>query len=259
MSSHTCPNCNNTFVGSFCNNCGQRLVHRITMSHIAHDLTHAFTHTDKGFFYMMGQLFLRPGLVAREYIVEAKRKRYFPPFQYLIILGTIATIIVVNSHFIENTMRSMEQITGGSSKGSAQQAAFMQKLQTVQSKYYNIMIMLQLPFYSLAAFLFYRRKYKYNYAELLTLQTFVTGQHTILSILIMMVLFIDTGVAPYLNMVILLVSMAYHTWVYMQFFGEKSVAGFFKALGSYLLGIIFFFIFAIIIGMIIGLVIMMSR
>jgi hypothetical protein len=142
MSLHSCPNCDNQFAGQFCNKCGQREAHKITIAYIWHDLAHAFTHTDKGFFHMMGQLFVRPGRVAYEYIVEAKRKRYFPPFQYLILLGAIATIIVVNSHFIEHTYKNMGGITGNMSQQSAQQAAFMQQMSVWQSKYYNILILL---------------------------------------------------------------------------------------------------------------------
>ena len=92
MSTHICPNCSNEFTGQFCNRCGQRQAHKITMAYIWHDLMHAFTHTDKGFFYMMGQLFVRPGKVAYEYIVQAKRKSYFPPFQYLFILLAVVFV-----------------------------------------------------------------------------------------------------------------------------------------------------------------------
>jgi hypothetical protein len=86
MDNHTCCNCNNEFTGEYCNQCGQKLTHRITMAHLAHDILHAFTHADKGFLYLMVQLFKNPGKVAREYIVEGKRKRYFMPFQYILII-----------------------------------------------------------------------------------------------------------------------------------------------------------------------------
>lgn len=73
----TCPNCNNVFTGAFCNGSGQKITHRITMNHMLHDAMHVFTHTDKGFFHMFLQLFYKPGIVAHEYILGGKRKRYF--------------------------------------------------------------------------------------------------------------------------------------------------------------------------------------
>ncbi|MFT3980475.1 MAG: DUF3667 domain-containing protein [Ferruginibacter sp.] len=252
MSSHICPNCNNEFTGQFCNNCGQKVTHRITMRHLVHDFVHAFTHTDKGFFYMMIQLFVRPGTVAREYISEGKRKRYFLPLQYLIIIGAIATIVVTNSHFMEHTMNSMSELTGTAKQYSARQAMFMQKVSQWQSKYYNIMIMLQLPFYALAALVVYRKKYKFNYAELLTLQTFVTAQNTLMATLLMLIAFLGNSTTIYLNVIIAVIAFIYHIMVYMQFFREYSIVGFLKALLSYLLGLLFFFIFSVVLGLLIG-------
>ncbi|HRD56577.1 MAG TPA: hypothetical protein PK504_00945 [Ferruginibacter sp.] len=72
MKNHICQNCNNEFNGEFCNQCGQKIVHRITMPHLWHDLIHAFTHADKGFFHLLIALFKKPGAVAREYILEGK-------------------------------------------------------------------------------------------------------------------------------------------------------------------------------------------
>ena len=200
---------------------------------------------------MMAQLFVRPGKVAYEYIVEAKRKRYFPPFQYLIILGALATIIVVNSHFIEHTYKTMGGFAGNTSQQSAQQAAFMRQMSLWQSKYYNILILLQLPFYALSALVFYKRKYRYNYAELLTLQTFVSAQYTIISMVLMLTVFFTKSGVGYLNTVMMLISIAYHSWVYMEFFNEKNLVGFLKALGSAILGILFFVLFTMIITVVI--------
>lgn len=253
MSTHICPNCSNEFTEQFCNRCGQKVVHRITMSHLWHDLVHAFTHADKGFLYLMGQLFIRPGIVAREYIIEGKRKRYFTPLQYVIILSAITTIIVVNSHFMEHTMKSMNELTGNNSQYSQKQAEFSQKLSLLMGKYYNILALIQLPFFALAGFVFYRRK-KYNYAEILTLQTFISGQHMIMSMVVMMFLFF-TNSSLSLNIILLLISMSYQVWAYMQFFQQKSIGAFFKAVACYIFAMIMFIIVGMLIGTIGGLII----
>lgn len=185
MNNHTCQNCDHQFTGEYCNKCGQKIVHRITLGHIAHDLVHAFTHADKGFFYMMKELFKNPGKVAREYILEGKRKRYFTPFQYILLIGAVATIVVVNSHYMENAVRAMNM---SGDAVSTKQAILMQKLTYLQGKYYNILILIQLPFLSLSTFWLYR-KYKYNYAEHLTLHTFITAQTTLIGMVLMIGLF----------------------------------------------------------------------
>ncbi len=45
-----CFNFANHFTDDFCNCCGQKTVHRINMAHLSHDMVHAFTRTNKGFF-----------------------------------------------------------------------------------------------------------------------------------------------------------------------------------------------------------------
>jgi hypothetical protein len=76
---------------------------------------------------------------------------------------------------------------------------------------------------------------------------------------LMLIVFITKSGLGYLNTFMMLTSMAYHIWVYMEFFNEKTVAGFFKALGSSVLGILFFVLFAMIIGIGVGIVVYASR
>jgi hypothetical protein len=82
----TCKNCENSFEGKYCPNCSQKAdTHRFTIKHFAHEFFHAFTHTDKGIFFLIKELFLRPGKVAREFNA-GKRKKYFNPITYLLIV-----------------------------------------------------------------------------------------------------------------------------------------------------------------------------
>ena len=75
---HTCKNCNNEFNENFCNKCGQKEAHRITMSHVMHDVVHVLLHADKGIFPFMARVMVQPGIIAKEYL-EGKRK-FFNPF-----------------------------------------------------------------------------------------------------------------------------------------------------------------------------------
>ena len=242
MLTHTCPNCNNEYVGNFCNNCGQKQAHRITMHSIWHDLIHAFTHTDKGFFYMIGQLFMHPGKVAYEYIVEAKRKKYFPPFQYLIIIGAVTTFIVATSHYMENAILAMNEATGTQGAYSAKQIDLINKVTAFQNKYFNIMLLLQLPFFALASYWLYKKK-KYNYAELLTLQTFVNGQTTIITLVTMVLMTITQLNLLKMSIISLAISAAYQVITFTGFFNEKNISGVLKAIASYLIGLLLSFIF----------------
>src|SRR3954471_590669 len=106
METHLCKNCENEYTEDFCNRCGQKTPHRISMQHIGHDLLHAFTHADKGVVHLFIQLFKHSGGVEREYIIEGKRKKYLRPLQYLLIIASIAVFIVLASHLMDHTMAS---------------------------------------------------------------------------------------------------------------------------------------------------------
>ncbi|MBX3257572.1 MAG: DUF3667 domain-containing protein [Chitinophagaceae bacterium] len=239
MPTHICANCNNEFSGNFCNNCGQKLAHRITMGYIGHEISHAFTHTDKGFFHLMAGLFRKPGKVIREYIIENKRKRYGTPFQYILIIGALATFIMVNTHFMESSMQVV-----GMGEGNAGQMQMMQKVSEFQGRYYNLIMLLQLPFFALATFWLYG-KHKLNYAEHLTLHTFITAQTTLISIVLILLLFIldrsNINLMRSFTAFVAIIAIVYQISVCMQFFRQKNIAGFFRAMGAYLLGLFLFF------------------
>ena len=45
----TCKNCDQTYSGHFCNNCGQSAdTHKLNLHFILHDIQHAFFHFDEG-------------------------------------------------------------------------------------------------------------------------------------------------------------------------------------------------------------------
>ncbi|MBX2921280.1 MAG: DUF3667 domain-containing protein [Chitinophagaceae bacterium] len=225
------------------------------MQHIGHEMAHAFIHADRGFFHLMIELFRKPGEVIRAYIIESKRKRYFPPIQYLLIIGAIATFVVVNTHFMES---SMQAVGMEAHNGNDKQARIMQKVNEFQSRYYNFSILLQLPFFSLATFWIYK-KYRLNYAEHLTLHTFIAAQITLITTVLMLLMF-----APWLSdnvlfrntifLLILIISVAYQAGVCMQFFKEKTIRGLFKALGAYLLGLLIYFVTIVMLSFGVGLI-----
>ena len=88
-----CKNCGHYFSGLYCNQCGQKVAHRLDVKHVVHEAVHVFTHADKGIFPLIPAVLFRPGLVALDY-VQGRRKRYFSIFQYLLIIVGVATYIV---------------------------------------------------------------------------------------------------------------------------------------------------------------------
>ncbi|HVX26643.1 MAG TPA: DUF3667 domain-containing protein [Parafilimonas sp.] len=84
---NVCKNCGNNFNGAYCNNCGQKSnVSRYTFKHIFEEVIHAFTHADKTLIGFIQKLLINPGKLAFEYIAEGKRKRYFNPFTFFLLI-----------------------------------------------------------------------------------------------------------------------------------------------------------------------------
>ena len=118
----------------------------------------------------------------------------------------------------------------------------MQKLNNFQAKYYNFLILTQLPFYALASSITYK-KYRYNFAELLTLQTFITAQATVISMILMSSTFVTGETSGTMISLMGFITAGFQVFALMQFFAEKSAKGFFRALLANIMGIIFFMVF----------------
>lgn len=174
MEGNTCLNCNGHLDEGvkYCPACGQnRSVHRFTMANFFHEGFHAVTHTDKGIFHLLKSLATRPGTTAREYI-HGKRKKYFSPFTFFIILMGI--FVLSNNYFLKPVKSLMPDETVlqriPSEQGKQKYIATMERVNSSRNffrKHGNIVAMVAVPFISLFTWLFFRRK-KYNYAEHLT-------------------------------------------------------------------------------------------
>lgn len=239
-----CRNCGTIFTDVYCNHCSQKIHHRITIGHIWHDALHAITHADKGIFYLMRQLFIRPGVVASEYIIDGKRKKYFNPFSYVLILGSLATFVAVNSHFMEKSLGILDA-SSLAKPGMKKMIEYME----YATKYYNAIQLSQIPFFALGTFLLFRRN-RLFYAEHLTLHCFVTAQNIIFSIIIMVISGFMSNVSVNISVISILINLFYYLWATKQFFGGKPFSGYAKAFLSYVLGFIFYCLFIFVISVV---------
>lgn len=152
----------------------------------------------------------------------------------------------------------MEALSSGTQAVSAAQAAMQQKINYYQQKYFTLIILFQLPFLSLATFWLYKKQ-GYNYAEHLTLHSFISGQTTLIAaILAALVYFINSAVAIRMMLTLMFLStLIYHVLMYVQFFGSLNFKAVLKALATYLLGILFFMTSSFLLVMVFTIVYMM--
>jgi len=200
-----CLNCRTALDGAmrFCPQCGQKTsVKRLTLREIAHDAWHALTHTDHSFLALVKALLVRPGTVMREY-VEGRRKAYFNPFAFLIVVVGVSSVAMTSSGF-------------GGFEGSGHPVARF--LQT----HLNLLILAQVPLLALFARLLFAGSGR-NLAEYLVLAAYASGLRSIFVSLVMVPLTLalkQAGWGPSYRaqvLIYLLIWAAYFAWVSLQF------------------------------------------
>ena len=230
----TCKNCDAALSGNFCSNCGQKSeIHRITFKHFLHEFFHAFTHTDKGILLLMKELVTRPGIVAREYL-DGKRKKYFNPLTFLIILSSLYAYIGKKTGYFEY-LSSGNRYEG---KGSGTYVEAMQFMNE-QGKIAALFLMPVLM--SFLSWLFFIRS-KNNWAENLVLNSMVLGQVYLGAIIIFIPAYLLGLPMGINNGLFHLVMLAFLTTAYYQFFNGNVFLTAFKALLINILFIVLFWV-----------------
>lgn len=213
-----CKNCENSFEGDFCNRCGQSShTKRINFHYTLNEIRDLVIGVDKGFFYTLTQLSLRPGNAIRDYIA-GKRVQFFKPTAFIILLSVIHIFlehfqkkepIIVN--FLLGVTSSLKQNTVG--KGSNYGLDILEWL----INNYSYTALLLIPVFSLASFLAYK-KTRINYFENLVLNTYTFGQITFFFILLFpCTYFLTSDLSDYIQIAIIL---TFTFWTYFQFFNN---------------------------------------
>jgi hypothetical protein len=250
-------NCLNCFAelqdrDKFCYNCGQSALNthtRITMSHISHEVVHALTHADKGLFFLIKELAIRPGITIKEYLA-GKHKKYFSPFSFFFIV--LGFYVLFNSTFkpFDSAMDlyssgSGQTVYPASIKTERQKAKYI-KLQARVAKAMNFMntrinlvLCISTPFIAFIMFLLYNRHL--YYAEHLVVMTFVNTFLNLLSIGIFMPLFVvfrGSGDYQIIATALFLTHIVYVSIVYFSVLNMPStLKGYLKCIGSVLLAL----------------------
>ncbi|HYM95528.1 MAG TPA: DUF3667 domain-containing protein [Chitinophagaceae bacterium] len=147
-----CKSCGYEGTGKYCAQCGQPYeVKRITVSSILHEVTHIFTHFEKGFGYTLKQLAIQPGQMQRSYI-EGHRSKYQKPFSMFFVCATIAGLAIY-------------WIGRPSHTGTT---PFEEMREHFYRHYFVIFQSVLIPFYTFITWVAFRSK-NFNYAEALVL------------------------------------------------------------------------------------------
>lgn len=223
-----CKNCGNTFEGKYCNQCGQKITaDRFTLKEILHNFFHNFTHLDTGILYLAKELYIKPGIVAKEYI-QGKRKKYFNPLQYLIIVVAVSMFITIKFNILGPTPDPANLVSPDNS------VRFAAQMQNFFYKNFNLVLFLSVPVSALFSWIFFKRS-GYNYAENLIFNAFIAAQRTLTFILLTPFIYFFKnywfiGIGIYY-----LFWLIYFIYAFIQFFGENKFKTIIKFLIMYCL------------------------
>lgn len=164
-----CKNCDQVINENFCSNCGQpAALKKIDSHYISHEIQHLL-HFEKGSFYTVKELIVRPGQSIRTFLTE-NRNKHIKPVAFLIFTSLIYTLIAHYFH-IDDT-KSLEQTPYAKSKG------VMAILHWIESHYGYANILMG-GFIALWIKIFFK-KYGYNIFEITVLLCFVMGEGMLL-------------------------------------------------------------------------------
>lgn len=212
-----CLNCDYPIVKNFCDSCGQKKYKRIDKKYLIDEIQYSVLHTNKGFFYSVKKLIINPGKTAREFI-EGNRVNHYKPILLAFVLSSISAFISFKVLDFNGKMHDLYD-------SQKIPESFMRDLMAFISSYSSIMMLLLIPFISLATVVAFR-KWGQNYYEHVVMNAYIQSSYTIFSMLViypLLYFFGDTTQGfsliiqySFLILPILLI------WFYKGFYPEKT-------------------------------------
>jgi Protein of unknown function (DUF3667) len=181
-----CANCDRAIDGAdqkFCPACGQPVpAHRIDWHFLGHELEHSVLHMDRGIFYSLKHLMLRPGHFIRDYI-EGRRAHHVKPMLLIMILAALMVFLakyLLGGDLIGTGLSSSAATSaGGNADGTLDPARLLVAFESVKewmNRNYTATTLLLLPLEAGAFKLVFRRIGGLNYPEWLVIVTYLTAQ-----------------------------------------------------------------------------------
>jgi len=224
MTSSICKNCSEALTDNYCGHCGQPAhTGRINMRFLWDEIQSQVFSFDKGILYTSKQLFKRPGVSIRDYLA-GKRVAHIKPIALVILLTGVFSLLY--SALDINMLNSQFWTVFGKELNSdpSNIKIDLKAFNDFKNNHNDLVELAFLPLYSLATFVVFR-KYKYNFAEHLVLNSFITTQKIIVGLL-MLPLFAHFNNNPFqfdnMFMIETLIGVIITVRIYVSFFDRDS-------------------------------------
>ncbi|MBL4594821.1 MAG: DUF3667 domain-containing protein [Flavobacteriales bacterium] len=228
-----CKKCEAELSDDFCSKCGNpKVLKKIDGSYILSEIV-SVLNFDKGIFYTIKELFVRPGENVHKFI-HNDRNRLVKPIIFIIVCSLIYTIAQQLLKFEDGYVNA----------GGFGDSAVSNIFEWIQKNYGYANILMSI-FITVWIKLFFK-KYNYNFFEIIILLCFVMG--------IGMLIYTTFGIIESITKLKILqiggiITFIYTSWAIGQFFDRNKKLNYLKGLIAYLLGMITFYFLAVILGL----------
>jgi hypothetical protein len=240
----TCKNCDEQFVGNFCNNCGQSAhTHTINWHYVGHDIQHGILHVDKGILYTLKELLLRPGVTIRNFLA-GKRVNYFKPTAMLFLLATFYGFLY---HYFDIHISTVYIDEG------TKEYILQKKMEAWMASHYSLIMLASIPFSALASRLAFFKS-GYNYVEHLVINMYAASMKMGALIVMFPLLYAaqKNDLIQYYLPIYYIMDLALLAWVFLGVFNMYGITS--RIVRSVLSYFILMF-FIVTIGVIVGAVV----
>jgi len=247
----SCINCGTSLQGSFCHQCGQKLIkERLTVKGVITTALSSIFKLDSGLWYTMLMMTKNPGQVIQDYI-NGKTKPYVNPFRYALTLIAVYVFLIIN---LGEFSTQIDQIIGLYKNmgiiDTAEAETEMRSRLSFVFKFSNFIPFVLIPFLSWAT-LILKRKEKWHFAEYFVLNTYTIGHINLLSIPLLFIVSVLLGQSHLLLPVIYLLSMGFFAYVFRDLFKRSWGGSIALGIGNYMFGFLLFLITLVVISLII--------
>jgi hypothetical protein len=189
------------------------------MKGMMYDLVFSTFHIEKkGLPHTIKELTLRPGLAVKN-VINGQRLYLYPPFKFLVLMGALVIIFSLRYNFFHN---DLTQVSENKTLPmwlylEVEHEIFLENFFKFAEDEATLLNIMAVPVFALFSWVLLSRG-KYNFAENLILNTYITAQQLFFLLWLVPLIEIFPESKQALIGFYTIAIMIYNGWVYLQFF-----------------------------------------
>ncbi len=212
-----CKNCEHTFQGTYCNQCGQQdNTGRFTFRELAGDFVAQVFTLELPVLHTLRELFSRPGPFCREFIA-GKRRPFLPPIQFFLLLSGLHLLIRILTRFDPVANQYKAQGIAPPTDKYAQKGEFVGHFISENLNNFFFILVFIFAFFS---WLFFRKS-RFSFTENVVFGFYAVAAYTVFPSLAIFLSFLH----PKLYFSIHFLTASYFTWALVGFHQAKLAPG----------------------------------